>query len=70
MTTTTQHQQQTTPGERLLDVRGVAERLGVGVRMVWKLVSQGRMPAPLKLGRLSRWRAAAIDAWIAGGCGG
>ncbi len=55
-------------GEQLLDVREVAGRLGVSPRMVWKLLAAGRLPAPVKLGCLSRWPASEIDRWIRAGC--
>jgi predicted DNA-binding transcriptional regulator AlpA len=50
----------------LLRVRDVASKLAVDVRQVWKLVADGRFPAPLKISRSSRWRSADVDAWIAG----
>lgn len=55
-------------GERLLNVRELAERLGVSARMVFKMLAAGKLPAPIRLGRSLRWRAAAVDAWIADGC--
>ena len=40
----------------LVDVKEVAAVLGVSARTVWRLVSTGEFPPPIKLGRLSRWR--------------
>lgn len=54
--------------EKLLSVREVAERCGVSARHIWKLVASGKFPRPSRLGRAVRWRAAAIDQFIAGGC--
>ena len=55
-------------GETLLDIKAVASRLAVSERHIWGLVAKGRFPQPVRLGRAVRWRAAAIDAFIAGGC--
>jgi len=59
-------------GERreadLLSARQVAAKLGVGVRSIWRWADEGRMPQPLLLGRLKKWRASDIDAWIERGC--
>ena len=52
----------------LLDVRAVAQLLDCSPRHVYRLADVGKMPAPLKLGALVRWRREDIDAWLAGGC--
>ena len=53
---------------QLLDVGAVAEMLGCSTRHVYRLSDAGRMPAPVKLGSLVRWSAAAIREWIDQGC--
>ncbi|NLV40943.1 MAG: helix-turn-helix domain-containing protein [Candidatus Hydrogenedentes bacterium] len=53
---------------RLLDVVAVAGLLGISERGVWRFRDAGRMPAPVTLGRLVRWRHADLTAWIAAGC--
>lgn len=53
---------------RLLDVAAVAELLGISERGVWRFREAGRMPAPVTLGRLVRWRSTDLTAWIAAGC--
>lgn len=53
---------------KLLDVQAVAAMLGCSPRHVYRLSDAGRMPAPVKLGSLVRWSAAAIREWIDGGC--
>jgi len=40
----------------LLDVRGVAALLGCSARQVFRLSDAGRLPAPVRVGRLIRWR--------------
>ena len=54
--------------EKLLDVRGVADRLRVSTRQIWKLVSSGRVPRPVRLSRSVRWRESEIDRFIRAGC--
>jgi excisionase family DNA binding protein len=52
----------------LLDVKAVAALLGCSTRHVYRLTDAGRMPAPVRLGALIRWRRAEIEEWIAAGC--
>ncbi len=53
----------------LLDVKSVALLLGgCSIRHVYRLSDAGRMPRPIKLGALVRWRRAALESWIASGC--
>jgi excisionase family DNA binding protein len=52
----------------LLDVNDVARLLNCSPRTVCRLADAGRIPRPVKLGRLSRWPSQAIEQWIADGC--
>ena len=52
----------------LLDVKGVAAMLGCSTRHVYRMSDAGRMPRPLKIGQLVRWRRTEVLDWIAGGC--
>jgi excisionase family DNA binding protein len=52
----------------LLDVEQVAALLNCSTRHVYRLADAGRMPAPVRLGALVRWRRRSIEDWIAGGC--
>ena len=45
----------------------LATRLGISRAHVWKLLSLGRLPAPVRLGRAVRWDKRVIDAWLAAG---
>ncbi|MDZ4658699.1 MAG: helix-turn-helix domain-containing protein [Bythopirellula sp.] len=56
------------PPAALLDVKAMAALLDCGVRTVYRLADAGRLPAPVKLGALVRWRRDAIDDWLAAGC--
>jgi excisionase family DNA binding protein len=52
----------------LLDARGVAALLGCSTRHVFRLCDMGRMPAPVRIGRLTRWPRSSIEHWIRDGC--
>lgn len=52
----------------LLDVKAVASLLDCSTRHVYRLSDSGRLPRPVKLGALVRWRRADVLEWIAGGC--
>jgi excisionase family DNA binding protein len=41
----------------VINVRELAELLGVNVRTIWRLSQRGAIPAPIRLGdRVVRWR--------------
>ena len=51
--------------DRLVGSGTVAERLAVSVRTLWRMVQQGRFPAPIRYNRkLVRWPEAVVDAWL------
>ena len=52
----------------LLDVEQVAALLHCSPRTVYRLADAGKMPRPLKLGALVRWRRDQVLAWINAGC--
>jgi excisionase family DNA binding protein len=52
----------------LLDVRAVAALLDCSPRHVYRLADAGRMPAPVRIGALVRWRRAEVEKWISDGC--
>ena len=60
--------EKTMEDNRLLDVAAVAGLLGISERGCWRFRDGGRMPAPVTLGRLVRWRQSDLTAWIAAGC--
>jgi excisionase family DNA binding protein len=51
------------PNDNLIDITAVAERLGVQVRHVRRLVHERRIPY-VKWGHLIRFDPTDIDAWI------
>jgi predicted DNA-binding transcriptional regulator AlpA len=49
----------------MLDVRGVAQLLGVSVRHLWRMCDAGQFPRPVAVGsKLKRWPRAVVLAWI------
>jgi excisionase family DNA binding protein len=49
--------------DRLMDITGVADRLGVSVRYVRRLVAERRIPY-IKFGHLLRFEPKTIDDWL------
>ena len=52
----------------LVGVRDVARMLGCSGRHVYRLSDAGKMPRPVKLGQLVRWRRAELIGWLDAGC--
>ena len=49
---------------RMLSLKEVAARLGVCLRTAEKMLAEGRLPKPVRIGRLRKWSEDQIDAWI------
>ncbi len=45
----------------------VAEMLSISRAHVWKLLSSGRLPRPVRLGRSVRWSRTTLEAWMEAG---
>ena len=55
-----------TPPERLLKLEEVCRRAGLGKSMIYKMIGEGRFPAPYKISAYaSRWSEIELVAWIA-----
>ena len=52
----------------LLSVDQLAKLLNCSARHCYRLADAGRLPRPVKLGSLVRWRADEIANWIDDGC--
>ena len=52
----------------LLTADEVAAMLGVSERTLWRLLSAGKVPKPVRFGRNTRWREAEVKEWIENGC--
>ena len=46
----------------------VARLLGISKRTLWRLLSAGKLPAPVRLGSNVRWRLDEVEKWISQGC--
>lgn len=65
---TTQTQRDLDASAELLDVGGVAALLRCSRRHVYRLSDAARMPRPVRLGSLVRWRRAELMRWLDDGC--
>jgi len=45
----------------------VAKMLGISRAHVWRLLSSGRIPRPVRFGRSVRWDRWTIEEWLAAG---
>lgn len=52
----------------LINAFDAAELCGVGKSQWYALVSSGKTPAPIKLGRKTLWRKSELQEWIEAGC--
>lgn len=52
----------------LVGVEQVATLLSVSRRTVWRLVSEGKLIAPIHIGRAARWQYGQLKRWIEQGC--
>ena len=54
-----------TSSERFVKLDEVKRRVGLGKSMIYRLISEGKFPAPYKVSTLaSRWSDQEITAWI------
>lgn len=54
--------------DSLLTAADLAELLCVSVRQVRRLQVGEKLPAPVYIGRLPRWRESEVSAWLVAGC--
>ncbi len=51
-------------GKRLLRTREFAERLGISVATLYRLIAAGKLPPPIKIGGASAWPSSDLDAIV------
>lgn len=56
------------PEPVLLTAADVASLLKVSKRTLWRMQSAGRLPSPIRIGGIVRWRLVEVEEWIAAGC--
>lgn len=62
MTTTTKTLLST--DDPLIDMVFITTCTGMSDKWFFKLISEGRFPKPIKLGRSSRWRKSEVENWM------
>ena len=51
----------------LLKAADLGRLLGCGRSTIWAHHSSGQIPRPVRIGRITRWRRAEIEAWLDAG---
>ena len=57
-----------TTAPKLITIDELASMLGMSKRTVWRLLSAGQIPEPIRLGGCTRWRLDLVRQWIDSGC--
>ena len=52
----------------LIGAEELARMMDVSERTLWRLLSAGKVPPPVRIGRSTRWRLAEVRDWIDRGC--
>jgi excisionase family DNA binding protein len=55
-------------GEYLMSVGEVSDKVSMSKTTIYELIAAGKFPIPMRINgsdKLTRWRGADIDAWIA-----
>ena len=52
----------------LISAEELASLMQVSERTLWRLLSAGKVPQPVRIGRNTRWRLAEIRDWIEKDC--
>lgn len=47
-----------------LNAQEIAQQLGISRSGIYSLMRSSQFPSPIKLGRLSRWKAVEIAEWL------
>lgn len=50
--------------EKLVDMVFITEFTGLSDKWFYKLISEGKFPKPIKLGRSSRWKKSEVKSWL------
>ena len=53
---------------KLINAEELAQMLDVSERTLWRLLSGGKVPQPVRIGRNTRWRLTEVAEWIEKGC--
>ncbi len=50
--------------DKLVDMVFITEFTGLSDKWFYKLISEGKFPKPIKLGRSSRWKESEVKSWL------
>lgn len=50
--------------DQLVDMTFITNFTGMTDKWFYRLISENAFPAPIKLGRSSRWRKSQVEAWL------
>lgn len=50
--------------DQLVDMAFITNFTGMTDKWFYRLISENAFPAPIKLGRSSRWRRSQVEAWL------
>ncbi|XQS15937.1 helix-turn-helix transcriptional regulator [Citrobacter telavivensis] len=50
--------------DQLVDMAFITNFTGMTDKWFYRMISEARFPAPIKLGRSSRWRKSQVEAWL------
>lgn len=53
---------------KLINAEELARLMQVSERTLWRLLSGGKLPQPVRIGRNTRWRLDVVSEWIQKGC--
>ena len=51
--------------DTLVDMAFISTCTGMTDKWFYRLISEGKFPKPIKLGRSSRWLKSEVEAWLA-----
>ncbi|HGG2142826.1 TPA: helix-turn-helix transcriptional regulator [Escherichia coli] len=50
--------------DKMVDMKFITEFTGLTDKWFYKLISEGKFPEPIKLGRSSRWMQSEVEKWV------
>lgn len=53
---------------KLINAEEMARLMQISERTLWRLLSGGKLPQPVRIGRNTRWRLEEVAEWIQKGC--
>ena len=52
----------------MITAQQLAGKMQISTRSLWRKLSGGLVPQPIRIGGIVRWRLVEIEKWIADGC--